>query len=168
MFIQFLKTSKSAMVGLLLVRLYVGWAWLSSGLGKVTGDGFNAAGFLTNTVENPVTSGDGSVAYPLYNALIETIILPNAEMISFIVMWGEVLVGLGLLVGLLTTTAAFFGGVMNVSFLLAGTVSTNPILLLLAILIMVGKGNSGKIGLDYFIKQKKEPEHTEQTIQVIS
>ncbi|GAF14736.1 hypothetical protein JCM19046_872 [Bacillus sp. JCM 19046] len=62
MFIQFLKTSKSAMVGLLLVRLYVGWAWLSSGLGKVTGDGFNAAGFLTNTVENPVTSGDGSVA----------------------------------------------------------------------------------------------------------
>ncbi len=57
---------------------------------------------------------------------------------------------------------------MNISFLLAGTVSTNPILLLLAILIMVGKGNSGKIGLDYFIKQKKEPEHSEQTIQVIS
>ncbi|GAF14737.1 hypothetical protein JCM19045_4067 [Bacillus sp. JCM 19045] len=89
-------------------------------------------------------------------------------MISFIVMWGEVLVGLGLLVGLLTTTAAFFGGVMNVSFLLAGTVSTNPILLLLAILIMVGKGNSGKIGLDYFIKQKKEKVTGEERVQLVS
>ncbi|GAF16437.1 hypothetical protein JCM19046_873 [Bacillus sp. JCM 19046] len=57
---------------------------------------------------------------------------------------------------------------MNVSFLLAGTVSTNPILLLLAILIMVGKGNSGKIGLDYFIKQKKEKVTGEERVQLVS
>ena len=38
---------------------------------------------------------------------------------------------------------------MNVSFLLAGTVSVNPLLLLIAVFIMAAKGNAGKLGLDY-------------------
>ncbi|WP_425288545.1 hypothetical protein [Salibacterium halotolerans] len=69
---------------------------------------------------------------------------------------GEVLVGAGLIVGLFTTTDAFFGGTMNMAFLLAGTVSTNPMMLILAILILVGKGNAGTTGLDRFVPFLKE------------
>ena len=40
---------------------------------------------------------------------------------------GEILVGLGLIFGVLTGIAAFFGRLMNVNYLKAGTVSTNPL-----------------------------------------
>jgi thiosulfate dehydrogenase [quinone] large subunit len=57
--------------------------------------------------------------------------LPYAGTWSYIVAFGEVLVGIGLILGALTGIAAFFGIFMNFNYLLAGTVSTNPILLAL-------------------------------------
>ena len=63
---------------------------------------------------------------------LENVALPNAKLFSYLVAYGEVLVGLGLILGLLTGIAAFFGSVMNASFLFAGTVSTNPLLFILA------------------------------------
>lgn len=72
-------------------------------------------------------------------------------------MWGEVLIGIALIVGLFTKSAAFFGGMMNTSFLLAGTVSTNPLMLIMAIILLISKQNAGQLGLDRFtpsIKQK--------------
>ncbi|SFM36442.1 DoxX family protein [Salibacterium qingdaonense] len=156
MFIRFLRESMMAAVLLLAARLYLGWTWLTSGLGKIT-DGFNPAGFLQGAVAEPVMQGGGAApAYPWYTAFLEHIAVPNADVFGFLVMWGEVLVGAGLIVGLFTTTAAFFGGTMNFAFLLAGTVSTNPVMLIPAILILVGKGNAGSIGLDRFVPALKE------------
>ena len=156
MIIRFLKESTIATVLFLLARLYLGWTWLTSGLGKIT-EGFNPGGFLQGAVAEPVMQGRGTAAaYPWYTAFLENVAIPNAGLFGFLVMWGEVLVGAGLIVGLFTTTAAFFGGTMNMAFLLAGTVSTNPIMLILAILILVGKGNAGKIGLDRFVPAVKE------------
>ena len=56
--------------------------------------------------------------------------------------------GVALILGLLTGFAAFFGGFMNASYLFAGTVSTNPVLLLLAILIVLAWRVAGYWGLD--------------------
>ncbi|MGE6631713.1 DoxX family protein [Bacillus sp. NPDC077027] len=147
MFTKFLQTNLWAAILLFAARLYIGWTWLTSGIGKLT-DGFDAAGFLQFAVSEPVVK-EGQVVYPFYVWFLENVALPNAGLFSYMVMWGEILVGLGLIVGLFTTTAAFFGGVMNASFLLAGTVSVNPILLIIAIIIMAGKHNAGKIGVDY-------------------
>ncbi|MGR4032700.1 DoxX family membrane protein, partial [Bacillus sp. ZZQ-131] len=80
--------------------------------------------------------------------------LPNADLFSFLVQWGEILVGLGLILGGLTKTAAFFGIIMNLSFLLSGTVSVNPNLLILTIFILVAGQNAGRIGLDGYISPK--------------
>ena len=74
--------------------------------------------------------------------------------ISFLVQWGEILVGLGLLLGRLTKTAVFFGIIINTAFLLSGTVSTNPNMILLSILILVAGHNAGRVGLDGFVFQK--------------
>ncbi len=46
--------------------------------------------------------------------------------------------GAGLLFGCLTGIAAFFGALMNMSFLLAGSASSNPVLFTLAIGLMLG------------------------------
>ena len=65
--------------------------------------------------------------------------------------FGEVLVGIALILGLFAGAAAFFGAFMNFNFLLAGTVSTNPILLVLAIGILAAWRTAGYIGLDRWV-----------------
>ncbi|TDQ37701.1 DoxX family protein [Aureibacillus halotolerans] len=169
--LTFLQSSKLAAVLLLLIRIPLGWMWFSSGIGKVTG-GFDASGFLQAVVANPVLKGE-NLAYPLYVAFLESVAIPNAALFSFLVMWGEVFIGLGLMLGLFTKSAAFFGGVMNTSFLLAGTVSTNPLMLILAIVLLVSKRNAGRLGLDRYTTRvyhtlkgsfKQTPHPTEKPI----
>jgi thiosulfate dehydrogenase [quinone] large subunit len=52
------------------------------------------------------------------------------------------------ILGSLTITAAFFGLLMNFMFVFAGTVSTNPWLMLLGLLVVVAGTNAGRFGLD--------------------
>ena len=60
-------------------------------------------------------------------------------------------VGLGLLVGLLTGVAAFFGVTMNMSFLLAGSASSNPVMAMLALLVILAWKVAGYYGLDRWV-----------------
>ncbi len=62
--------------------------------------------------------------------------------------------GLGLLVGALTGLAAFFGALMNVSFLLAGSTAANPVLFTLAIGVMLAWRVAGYYGLDRYLLPK--------------
>ncbi|WP_062051003.1 DoxX family protein [Bacillus sp. JCM 19034] len=149
MFGQFLRESKVAAIIMVFLRLYLGWAWLSSGWGKVIGE-FNAGGFLQGSVANPVMKGE-EVIYPAYVAFLENFAIPNADVFSVVVAWGEVLVGLGLILGVLTSAAAFFGVVMNMSFLFAGTVSTNPLMIIVAMFIMAAGANAGRYGGDRWV-----------------
>ena len=64
---------------------------------------------------------------------------------------GELLVGIALVLGIFTGIAAFFGGLMNFNFMLAGTASTNPVLFLAAILLIMAWKVAGWWGLDRFL-----------------
>jgi thiosulfate dehydrogenase [quinone] large subunit len=55
------------------------------------------------------------------------------------------------MLGCLTTAAAFFGIVMNFSFLLAGTISHNPTDILMGFIILAAGYNAGRYGLDYYV-----------------
>jgi thiosulfate dehydrogenase [quinone] large subunit len=68
-----------------------------------------------------------------------------------LVAWGEVLVGLGLLLGGLIGIAAFFGTLMNMSFMLAGTVSANPWMFGVTVFIILGWKVAGHLGLDRWL-----------------
>jgi len=63
---------------------------------------------------------------------------------------GELLVGIALILGFFTAFAALMGGVMNFSFMLAGSASVNPVFLLISILIILAWKVAGYVGLDYF------------------
>lgn len=140
-----------------LVRLYVGWQWLVSGWGKVEGDGWvnndGAAlqGFWNRIVQVP-EEGSPPVRYDWYRDFIQYM-LDNEwyTWFAWLIAYGEVLIGLGLIVGALTGFAALFGAVMNFNFMLAGTASTNPVLFLGAILIILGWKVSGYIGVDRWL-----------------
>jgi|GEM_PF-635338 thiosulfate dehydrogenase [quinone] large subunit len=137
----------------MLVRIYLGVSWLNSGWHKLseeawTGNGLAVKGFWTRAVAIP-EEGRPAIAYDWYRDILEYIL--NAELyVPFgkLVAYGEVLVGIGLLVGALTGTAAFFGALMNWNFMLAGTASTNPLLGIIAIAIIVSWKTAGWWGID--------------------
>jgi thiosulfate dehydrogenase (quinone) large subunit len=86
-----------------------------------------------------------------YASILQNVVLPNAGVWSFLITWGEVAVGLGLLVGALTGIAAGFGVLMNLNYLLAGTVSVNPILGTLNLFLILAWRVAGLIGLDRWL-----------------
>jgi thiosulfate dehydrogenase (quinone) large subunit len=150
MFNQFLRENKVSAIILTIIRVYLGYAWLTAGFHKITG-GFDATGFLKGAMANPVKGPDGSVIYSTYVGFLEHFALPNAHIFNVLVPWGEFLVGLGLILGCLTTAAAFFALVMNFSYVMAGTVSHNPSDILLGVLIVAAGLNAGRYGLDRWV-----------------
>lgn len=140
----------------LLLRLYVGWEWLQAGWHKVTSPawvgpqaGTAVGGFLKGALSK--AGGDHPDVTPWYAWFIEHVALPNAALFSHLVAFGEVAVGVALILGLLTGFAAFFGGLMNANFLLAGTVSSNPALFILATWLVLGWRVAGWLGLDRWV-----------------
>lgn len=77
--------------------------------------------------------------------------IPHVGFFNFLVPWGELLVGLGLILGGLTTFAALMGIVMNFSYMFSGTTSTNPQMTLLTIFILVAGYNAAHIGIDRWL-----------------
>lgn len=136
----------------LIVRLYLGYAWLTAGIKKVTSDawtGDEAGSAIQGFVKGALAKAEGGKDVSgWYASFLENFVLPNAKLFSYMVAFGEVLVGVGLIVGLLTGIAAFFGGMMNASFLFAGTVSTNPLLFILATWLVLAWKVAGWYGLD--------------------
>lgn len=161
---KFLFASKFVAPLWTVVRIYLGWLWLNAGLGKVWVDGgFNTAwvgpnagggvsGFLNGALAK--TTGDHPSVSLWYAWMIENIFLPNATVFSNLVAFGEVLIGIALIVGFLTGLSAFLGGLMNASFLLAGTVSSNPMMFILATWLVLAWRVAGYYGLDYFVLER--------------
>jgi uncharacterized membrane protein YphA (DoxX/SURF4 family) len=167
MFNKFLRENKISAVILAVLRVYLGYSWISGGIGKLTSGGFDASGFLKGAIANPVKGPDGAVVFGWYVDFLKHIALPNVDIFNVIVPWGETLIGLGLILGCLTTTAMFFGLLMNFSFFLAGTVSHNPRDIFLGFIILTAGYNAGRIGLDrwvvpFFRKLGNKNAHTEK------
>ncbi|HEX9045136.1 MAG TPA: DoxX family protein [Candidatus Limnocylindrales bacterium] len=153
---RFLFADTRASIIWLIVRLYVGYQWLEAGLSKLggevwTGDkaGVAIAGFAKGALAK--TTGDHPDVQGWYAWFLSNLVIPNAKLFSILVAVGETAVGIALILGILTGIAAFFGVTMNANYLLAGTVSTNPVLIILGAVVMLAWRNAGYIGLDRFV-----------------
>lgn len=136
-----------------VVRLYVGYQWLTAGWGKITREGgFDASGFLKGAIGK--AGGDHPSVSGWYASFLEGFALPNAGLFNILIPWGEFLAGLGLILGLFTTYALIGAAFMNLNFMLAGTTSTNPQLYTLAIILLVMGSASYRYGLDYYVMPK--------------
>ncbi len=94
------------------------------------------------------TGGEHPQVTGWYAGFLESVVIPNAALFSYLVTFGEILVGLALIAGLFTGIAGFFGAFMNTSFLFAGTAGANPLMFILAILLMMAWRVAGYWGLD--------------------
>ncbi|WP_245998411.1 DoxX family membrane protein [Halalkalicoccus subterraneus] len=142
------------------LRLLMGWIFLTAGIGKLTGEPFDAAGYLANVDPTSPTAG-------LYGAMAANPML--MDLINVAVPWGQVLIGLGLLVGGLVRVAAFFGALQMAAFyfgnwelagayeVLTGFVTSE--LVYLAVLVAIGALAAGRYwGLDAIIARYEREE----------
>jgi thiosulfate dehydrogenase [quinone] large subunit len=136
------------------IRLFMGIDFLSAGLHKFQdpkwlNDGTALLGYWNNAVAVNAQTGKGAITYDWWRNFLQGMIDSNAHVwFAKLIVFGEILVGLGLIVGGLVGIAAFFGAVMNMSFLLSGSVSVNPIFLTFGIFLILGWKVAGWIGLD--------------------
>ena len=138
------------------VRLFVGWEWLQAGWHKfedpawmTTGEALR--GYWTNAVRVP-EGGRPPITFDWWRNFIQGLLDIEAyTWFGKLITFGEMAVGLGLILGALTGIAAFGGALMNMSFLLSGSTSSNPVLFLLAMLLILGWKVAGWIGLDRWL-----------------
>jgi len=129
-----------------LLRIYTGIFFAWHGIGKISGGDFanGMTGFLTSRLES---------SFPFYRPFIEAVVLPNSGIFAAMVAWGELLIGLALIVGLATRYAAVAGAFLVANFwfakgepVLAGS---NHDVIWLVILIVLALIPAGRVaGLD--------------------
>jgi len=139
----------------LLVRLYLGYSWIDASLHKVTSaswmsNGTALAGFWKNAVAAP--NGKPVVAFDWYRSFLQ-MMLDGGHYVWFakLIAVGELMIGIALIVGAFVGIAAFFGAFMNWNFIMAGSASTNGLLLVLAIFLVLSWKIAGYWGLDRFL-----------------
>lgn len=139
----------------LILRLYLAYVWLSASLEKFSNpawmNGTTLQGFWTNAVAMPET-GRPLIAYEWYRNLIQ-FMLNNGWFSWFadLVAYSEFTVGLLLLLGAFTGIAAFFGAFLNWNFLMAGSASVNPMMLIFSFLLVLAWKVAGWYGLDRWL-----------------
>jgi thiosulfate dehydrogenase (quinone) large subunit len=140
----------------LVVRVWVGWQWITSGMGKVENPawvetGQALKGYWTNAVAIPET-GRPAIAFDWYRSFLEFLL--NTESYTWfarLVVYAEILIGVALILGAFVGIAAFFGAFMNWNFMMAGSASTNPMLFVAALGLIFAWKIAGYLGADYFL-----------------
>jgi thiosulfate dehydrogenase (quinone) large subunit len=144
----------------LILRIYLGYTWLSSGLSKVskpawveTGEALR--GFWTGAVQVPDAPARPPIAFDWYRAFIQWMLDIGAyTWFAKLIVAAELVVGVALILGAFVGIAAFFGAFLNWNFMMAGTASINPLMFVFTILIILAWKTAGWYGLDRWLLPK--------------
>lgn len=141
----------------LVVRVWVGYDFLTAGWHKFTtaawvdGSGQGILGFWKGALGTTPT-GAPVITFDWYRSFLQFLVDTNsAGWFSYVIVFGELAVGIGLMLGAFVGLAAAGGLIMNMAFMLAGTTSTNPVLAISGVLLILAWKNAGYIGLDRFL-----------------
>jgi thiosulfate dehydrogenase [quinone] large subunit len=152
----------------LVVRIWLGYQWLHAGWEKVIGySGGTFSWKFGMTHDSWLRSSAGlkgfvgfalqgaggehaSVNYGFYASFLRWMGHSGGWMAPVIAI-GEVAIGVGLLLGILTGVSAFFGGVLTTSFGLAGVAGVNPAFFVVEIMLILAWRNAGYYGVDRYL-----------------
>lgn len=139
----------------LIIRVYIGYEWLTSGWGKFNNpawwSGDALGGFWARAIEVPA-EGRPVITFDWYRSFLE--FMYNAQWYTWfgkVVMFGEILIGIALILGAFVGIAAFFGGFLNWNFIMAGTASSNGLLFALSGILILAWKVAGWYGLDRYL-----------------
>lgn len=166
-FIKTLLGSPKMALIFMAIRLYLGWQWLHYGLAKVTNPGWTRTGESLRLSwaaarRLPAGARGAAIHYGWYHSFL-SFMLNHHWYVWFgkLVAFGEVAIGLALIVGAFVGIAAFFGALANFNYMLAGAASVtgavnpgttnNPVLFVIALLLILGWKVAGYLGADYYL-----------------
>ncbi len=167
-FTRYLFSNTRAGLFWLPIRLFIGFAWIEASIHKIfdpnnawLGGGAALRGYWERAAAIP-EQGRPPISFEWYRDFLNFLLAGNHETwFSWLIAFGELAVGIGLVIGLLTGVAAFAGALMNMSFLLAGSASTNPVLFTFAIGLILAWRVAGYYGVDrYLLPRLGTPWHS--------
>ncbi|UXR71269.1 MULTISPECIES: DoxX family membrane protein [unclassified Staphylococcus] len=132
---------------LLLIRMGSGIMMLMQGFEKLTG-GFAISGLV------PVVQKSSDIP-DWYKAFFSHVVNQQLDLIQWMIPLGEIAIGLGLIFGVLSYTASFFGVFVMLNYILADMIFTYPIQLFFFIILLMNKKTLESISLLHFFKRKK-------------
>jgi thiosulfate dehydrogenase [quinone] large subunit len=140
----------------LITRVYLGYIWFTGGLDKIDNPawmtGSALKGFWERAIQVPTAPAKPAIAYDWYRAFIQSLLDGQAYVwFSKLVAYGELIVGVALVLGIFTGFAAFFGGFMNWNYMMAGAASINPIMFPLSIFLILAWKVAGYWGFDRWL-----------------
>lgn len=152
-----------SMAYLVVLRVFFGLAFLGASLSKLAG------GWLTRPVAVTQPTARTALAsildqfahsnpYPLYKRFLLQVVIPRAESFRYLIVFGEMAIGLSLLTGTLARLGSFFGIFANLNYLLMK--GLNPQQGLVDLAFIVGQlatlmGNAGRmLGVDALLRRQ--------------
>lgn len=147
----------------LVLRIWLGLQWLSAGWEKamfwnfgkgawLNNGGVGLKGFWESALKAAPGTKGASITYNWYYDFLKFLDTNKSyEWFAWLITFGEIAVGLGLIFGCFTGIAAFFGTLMNFSFELAGSTSVNPILFGVAVFVILAWRTAGWWGFDRYV-----------------
>ncbi len=101
-----------ARAALVVLRVYLGVIFLLMALPKVQGD-------FTSRFMSFLEQVALQKAHPFYQEFVQAVVVPSASIFASLVSWGELLVGISLILGLLTRVSAVVALLLVLNQLLA-------------------------------------------------
>jgi len=132
-----------------VLRIYVGYYLFFQGVGKFQRN-FPKGDWIGRQIGD-IASLD---LYPWYKTFLRNYVAPHSELFGYLVMFGEIAVGVCLLLGLFTRVSAFIGLIMLVNYYLGPGMARGGYMLayqqfyILALAIFVLAGPGRTFGLD--------------------
>ncbi len=139
-----------------VIRVLIGLSWLEAGLGKLSNPAWmetgNALkGFWTSAVAVPET-GHAAITFGWYRSFLQGLLDAGAyTWFAKLIVFGEILVGVALILGAFVGIAAVFAALMNWNYIMAGSASSNGLFLVAAISLILAWKTAGYYGLDFFL-----------------
>ncbi len=110
--------------GIFILRVVLGFGWLFAGVHKFVSGDFTAAGFLKfatfgTWIDNANTAKPQQVINPLHSVFASMSGAPLIHVIDSLVVFGEIAVGLALILGIATRFSGLMGFVLGAMLALA-------------------------------------------------
>jgi thiosulfate dehydrogenase (quinone) large subunit len=120
-------------------RKFIGIGWMRAFAEKAVEPGWRDGTSLVTLLEGQLQAG--KVVFPHYQVLMTDAFLAHALVLGWIVMLGQLVAGLAIVSGSLTTAALLGGIFMNLNFLLAGVPDPSAFYIVIqAVLVVAGTG----------------------------
>jgi thiosulfate dehydrogenase [quinone] large subunit len=101
-----------ARAALVLLRVYLGVIFLIAGVPKLLGD--FTPGLTAFLEQRAMEQG-----HPFYRGFLQDVVLPNTHLFAALVTWGELLVGVLLILGLMTRLSATVALLLTLNYMFA-------------------------------------------------